>query len=168
MGLFLCLRDGRDQQAQSQAGDDEQQGEPDKEPEAPAKGHAEPEDAQQRDHDLIHDHQKDVGDQLANHQLDRAHWGDQYLLNGAQLVLAHDRLCGGVDGKYLEQHRDQSGHDKDQVIQVGVVEHASRRSDGRCLQITAQAADLGSEKVQCPRLGDGRCRAVAGLDGKGI
>ena len=90
-------------------------------PQAAADRHAEPPVPDGQHLQRVQKRQDHVGQHLADHQLPWADGGDDELLDGATLALAHDG-GGGQDGGQRKQ--DHADHARDHEIgadQVGVV-----------------------------------------------
>src|SRR5262245_54498568 len=109
--LQLVLRDGRKGVTDRKIGGDEQRAEQREQEEAAQERHADQADADSDDKGGMHEPDDDVGDDLAEHDLDRRDRHGQKAFHGPALDLARHRERGEDQHGHGENGADQTWHD---------------------------------------------------------
>jgi len=170
-GLLLSLRERREEQAERQVRCDEHEGEPVEHADGADQRHIEHELAGSEDQRHLHVADGDVGDDLADDELDVLDRRDDELFESAALALASDGHGGQHHHGHRQNDADEPRHDVDRGAEVRVVPsvglqlHRCQRSPAAALRELRhhQIARAGGDERRggVRRAGDGlRIRAV--------
>ncbi len=130
-GHLLVVGESRDEGSPSEPAGQEQHGDRRQPEQRTADGHVEEGPRQEERTGSRHRGDQQVGQGLAQQQLDGPDRGGAQRLHGASLLLAHHREGGGDDRRHHQDEGHQAGDQEDRRFEVGVVPDQRRRLERR-------------------------------------